>query len=476
MPKLLSSLRECFGFSHIIISELLRVLIALELISSRFPIGVETMYKPFFITVFLSIFILLVSCAPVNNVVQEKLNKKDLENEINAPNNSIIKKAEIKLEENTSNDKISFKFPDVDPKKNITIILSKKDNPETVSQFINVIELAIYQKKIQNISFTIKLYDDSDELYEFLSNQDLAGKIFIGPLNSSDSMLLDKFCLEGAIFFSFSSNTNQAKDCIFLVNFFPENELKTIFSFFPNNSKIALLYPENEYGFGINLIIDSIANQSNSVIINRASYNTDLTNASESIKELGKYELRKYELNRQKKILASKKDKESKKRLIKLEKFQTTKDFDFTHIIIADYGLRLLQIAPLLPYYDIDPNIVRFVGTGAWDDEVFYDEPSLNGSIYPGIDYNKRKQINDDYKTLYEERLLRTSTLPYDLVGLLDYLINNNYTMSNLYQILQNSKIKFSGVDGNFYFSNNKIERDLQILQIYNGDVKILSK
>ena len=64
-------------------------------------------------------------------------------------------------------------------------------------------------------------------------------------------------------------------------------------------------------------------------------------------------------------------------------------------------------MAPLLPYYDIDPNVVRFVGTGAWDDEVFYDEPSLSGSIYPGIELNKRQQLNDDYQNLYEEKLLR---------------------------------------------------------------------
>jgi hypothetical protein len=323
--------------------------------------------------------------------------------------------------------------------------LSKKDRPEIVNQFINIIELAVYQKKIQNISFSIKIYENKNELNEFLTNQNLAGKIFIGPLNSSDSELLHQFCSEGAVFFSFSSTTTLAKNCVFLINFFPENELKTIFNFFPNNSKVALLYPENEYGFGINSIIDNVADQSNSIIVNRASYNKDLTNAPEAIKELGKYELRKYELNRQKKILANKKDKDSKKRLIKLEKFQTTKDFDFTHIIIADYGLRLLQVAPLLPYYDIDPNVVRFVGTGAWDDEVFYDEPSLSGSIYPGIEINKRQQLNDDYQNLYEERLLRISTLPYDLVGLLDYLINNDYTTLTLYKTLQNNNIRFAG-------------------------------
>ena len=70
----------------------------------------------------------------------------------------------------------------------------------------------------------------------------------------------------------------------------------------------------------------------------------------------------------------------------------------------------MLQVAPLLPYYDIDPNIVKFVGTGAWDDEVFYDEPSLDGSIYPGIEYNKRQKLNDDYQDLYEKAFKNINT------------------------------------------------------------------
>ena len=471
-----SSLRECFGFSHIIMSELFIVSIAREVISPRLPIGVETMYRPFFITVFLTLFILLVSCAPVNNTVKEGANKIETDSNgeiIVSPPNTKVK---IKLKEKTLINNSSSEFSEEVLQNNITILLSKKDKPEIVNQFINVIELAVYQKKIKNISFSIELYENKNQLKEFLKNQNLGGKVFIGPLNSLDTETLEEFCSEGAIFFSFSPNTELAKKCIYLVNFFPENELKAVFSFFPDNSKIALLYPENEYGFKINSIIDKIANQSNSVIVNRASYNENLTNAPEAIKELGKYELRKYELNRQKRILANKKDKESKKRLIKLEKFQTTKDFDFTHIIIADYGLRLLQVAPLLPYYDIDPNVVRFVGTGAWDDEVFYDEPSLNESIYPGIEFKKRKKLNDDYHNLYKERLLRISTLPYDLVGLLDYLVNNDYTISSLYKTLQNNNIRFAGVDGNFYFLKNRIERDLKVLQIKDGQVKAISK
>ena len=55
-------------------------------------------------------------------------------------------------------------------------------------------------------------------------------------------------------------------------------------------------------------------------------------------------------------------------------------------------------MAPLLAYYDIDPNVVKFVGTGAWDDFIFFNEPSLQGSIFPGIEYYKRKSLIDEYE------------------------------------------------------------------------------
>ena len=65
-----------------------------------------------------------------------------------------------------------------------------------------------------------KIYENKKELIDFLTNQNLAGKIFIGPLNSSDSQTLNQFCFNGAIFFSFSSTTTLAKNCVFLINFF----------------------------------------------------------------------------------------------------------------------------------------------------------------------------------------------------------------------------------------------------------------
>ncbi len=137
---------------------------------------------------------MLASCAPANNVTKNINDKTD----IIAPTELAIEsdKAQesVKLEEKNLEKITSFEMPDKTLQNNITIILSKKDRAEIVNQFINIIELAVYKKKIPNISFSIKIYENKSELNDFLTNQNLAGKVFIGPLNSSDSEILHQFC------------------------------------------------------------------------------------------------------------------------------------------------------------------------------------------------------------------------------------------------------------------------------------------
>ena len=260
-----------------------------------------------------------------------------------------------------------------------------------------------------------------------------------------------------------------------MFNFFPKNELSQLLLYLNEDAQVALLYPENEYGYLINSFIDEIIFESSAILVNRSSYKNDLSNVRESIKELGKYELRKYELNRQKQILSSKKDEKSKKRLKKLERFKTTSDYDFTHILIADYGLNLLQVAPLLPFYDIDPNIVQFMGTGVIDDKTFFYEPSLQGAIFPGVPETRRTNLINNYKEIYEEEFLRISTLPYDLIGLINFIYTKEYKLGDVIKLLNNPNKKFDGIDGNFYFKENMIERDLNILKINNGNSFVIN-
>ena len=359
--------------------------------------------------------------------------------------------------------------------KTIIALFAKDDNTKTKKQFLNTYELGFYNLNINDVSIQIETFETEIELKNIIENNLLPGKVFLGPIQSKYTKILNNYCNHNVIFFSYSSKPSQGKNCVYLLNFFPKNELSQLLLFLNEDAKVALLYPENEYGYLINSFIDDLIFESPAILVNRSSYKDDLSNVRESIKELGKYELRKYELNRQKKILSSKNDEKSKKRLKKLERFKTTSDYDFTHILIADYGLNLLQVAPLLPYYDIDPKIVQFMGTGVIDDKTFFYEPSLQGAIFPGVPETRRINLINNYMEIYEEEFLRISTLPYDLIGLINFIYSKKFKFEGVINLLNNPNKKFDGVDGNFYFKNNIIERELDILEINNGNTFVFN-
>ena len=357
----------------------------------------------------------------------------------------------------------------------IEIILPFHNNKKIIKNLINSFELSVYKKNTNGVVLNINKYYDLESLEKILKKKSQPGKIFVGTLDSKATELVKNFCGKGILFFSFASDKSLANDCVYLINFFPEDDLKALFDFFPSQSKIALLFPNNFYGNNINKIIDSIASESKSLIINRASYKEDLTNARYAIKELSKYELRKFELERQKKILENKTDDISKRALKKIKRFETIGEVEFTHLILPDYGIRLLEIAPLLPFYDVDPKKVQFIGTGVWDDSVFFDEPSLQGAIFSGIEEKNRRDFFEDYLNIYNEAPIRTSTIPYDLIGIISYILNKKMTLKETYAFLNDSKITFDGIDGKFYFLSNVIVRELDILEISNGKAKKLN-
>ena len=411
------------------------------------------------------IFIFIISCTPVNlskqdpKIFQENTPPKKLTDA--KPKNNTVEKIEYQEEITLNNTKLH---------NTIVALFAKDDELELTNQFLNTYELGIHNLGVKNVNLKIEYFENDKDLKNIIENNLSEGRVFLGPIQSKYVKDLNQYCKNDVIFFSFSSQSSFAKDCIYLLNFFPKNELTQLLLYLNEDAKVALLYPENEYGYLINKFIDDLIFESPAILVNRSSYRDDLSNVREAIKELGKYELRKYELNRQKQILLNKSDEKSKQRLKKLERFKTTSDYDFTHVLIADYGLNLLQVAPLLPFYDIDPNIVQFMGTGVIDDKSFFYEPSLQGAIFPGVPEISRKNLITEYTQIYEEEFLRVSTLPYDLIGLINFVYSKELSFDEVIRLLNNPNTQFDGIDGSFNFKNNIIERNLDILRIRNGE------
>ena len=114
------------------------------------------------------------------------------------------------------------------------------------------------------------------------------------------------------------------------------------------------------------------------------------------------------------------------------------------------------------------------MGTGVLDDENFFNEPSLQGAIFPGVEKNKRIDLVKRYEEIYGDKFIRISTIIYDVIGILNYIYEKELSLQEIQNLLKNSKIKFDGVDGSFLFKNNIIQRDLNILEIRNGSAQKL--
>ena len=115
------------------------------------------------------------------------------------------------------------------------------------------------------------------------------------------------------------------------------------------------------------------------------------------------------------------------------------------------------------------------MGTGVIDDKTFFYEPSLQGAIFPGIPETRRINIINNYMEIYDDEFLRISTLPYDLIGLINFIYTKKYKLGDVIKLLNNPNKRFDGIDGNFYFKDNMIERDLNILKINNGNSSVIN-
>ena len=420
--------------------------------------------------------IIIISCTPQgdqNKISHLLINKSD--NTINTSEATSLENETTILNNDTAIEIIEqiSVSDNINQNKVVNVVFSEEEKHQyIVKSFLNALEMATFDLNNESLTFKINYYKNEQELNEIFSQNLKFGNIFIGPISTLDTMSVKKYCQNNIIIFSFSSDRQLAQDCVYLFNFFIEDDLRKIFTYLNEENKVALLYPDNEYGNYVSSIIGNFANKSNATLIYKVSYMPDLSNSRIVIKQLGKYEFRKKELENQKKLLKERNDEISLASLKKLQKFETIGDLDFDSLIISDGNLRILELTPLLPFYDIDPKHVQFIGTGLWDERVFFDEPSLQGAIFPGVEKSKRKNFFSRYIELYNIPPPRTTTVMYDLAALVNYLLNTNRKISEIKSTLSDNNL-FKGLDGEFSMKDNIVQRNLSMLKIYDGEAKL---
>ena len=146
-------------------------------------------------------------------------------------------------------------------------------------------------------------------------------------------------------------------------------------------------------------------------------------------------------------------------------------------VVMGESGARLRSIAPQLPYYDLDTDRIRVIGSATWEDASLGREPALANAWFAAPDPAARVEFEKNFTSIYGRAPPRVATLAYDATGLAAVLARSieggDFSLATLTQ-----PSGFAGADGLFRLrGDGSVERGLAVLQIQprGAGIKVIS-
>jgi ABC-type branched-subunit amino acid transport system substrate-binding protein len=301
-------------------------------------------------------------------------------------------------------------------------------------------------------------------------------QIIIGPLLSASVTAVAGLARpNGVQIVGFSTDRTVAGDGVYLMGFLPDDQVNRVVSFarYQGLERFAALAPATPYGYAVTEALGRAAAE-NKAFVTHPAYYTPGQDATETVRQFARFELRSLALEAEKARVAGKTDDASKAALQRLEKSQTYGELPFDAVMLPDGGASLLAVAPLLPYFDIDPATVRYLGTGQWDDPRIGLEPSLIGGWFAASDPQRRAAFEVRFEQAFGRRPIRLATLAYDAVALAAVLAGDSGEPDFSREALD-AESGYAGLDGIFRFRpDGTAERGLAILEVQRTGFRVI--
>lgn len=302
-------------------------------------------------------------------------------------------------------------------------------------------------------------------------------QLIIGPLLSASVRAVADLARVAAVpVVAFSSDRTVAGEGVYTMGFFPGDEVRRVVDFAASKGaqRFALLAPEGAYGDAVSAAFNAAVWQAGGFVVQSEFYPPQVSDFSEPVKRIAHYDDRRAALMDQRRTLEARGDEVSQLALKRLENLQTLGEAPFDALLLADGGKRLIAVAALLPFYDVDPKKVKILGTGQWDEAGLGAEPALVGGWFAAPDPSVRRAFSDKYLTAYGNRPHRLATLAYDATALAVVLGAQNTPQPYGVEVLAQAG-GFAGRDGIFRFSpSGAAERGLAVMQVQRKDASIV--
>jgi ABC-type branched-subunit amino acid transport system substrate-binding protein len=144
----------------------------------------------------------------------------------------------------------------------------------------------------------------------------------------------------------------------------------------------------------------------------------------------------------------------------------------FEAILLPEGGTALRSLAPLLPFYGIDPSRVLFMGTSRWDNNDTVREPALNGGVFAASDKEARETFLIDFERAYGDAPTSLASLAYDAVQL-GAIVADGDPRTRIERV--ESPLGFYGADGYLRFGpDGRPDRGLAVYRIREGQFRVV--
>jgi len=303
--------------------------------------------------------------------------------------------------------------------------------------------------------------------------------IIVGPLLAPSIRAVAPLAQERGIKVLGLSNDRQvAGDGVYLMGFMPEAEVFRIIDYaaLQGLKTFAALVPRTPYGERVgDAFVAEVLNNGGQVT-DFDSYPPDAVQLFEPVKRLAHYEERKAELDAERRFLDALGEDDFAEEILKeLDKIDTLGHVDYEAILLPEGAALLRTLAPLLPYYDVDPERVKFLGTGLWHDETLIREPQLIGGWFAAPSPEQAKKFEARYRQRFGQNPPRIATLAYDAVALVATL-SSGLPVPDFSDAALTDINGFIGMDGLFRFhQSGVVERKLAVLEVTRRGFRVLS-
>lgn len=302
-------------------------------------------------------------------------------------------------------------------------------------------------------------------------------RIILGPLlAASVSAVAPEARAAHVPVVAFSTDRTVAGEGVFLVGLLPREQVERVVTFALSQGylRFAALAPDTAFGATVVEALREVAVKTGAVVTEVAFYDPTGDN-TEVVRRLANYDARRAALEAQVRELRARDDEVSRQALRRLARRETLGEVSFDAVLLPEGGDRLRALAPLLPYYDIDPAKVRLLGTAQWDDPSLGTEPAVVGGWFAAPPPDAHAGFVERFERLYGRPPHRLATLAYDATALAAVLARAEGGPDFSIEALT-AEHGYAGLDGIFrLLPDGSAQRGLAVLEMQRNQFRVVS-